>query len=426
MYSQKFSNLRLTSLTQRFLAGLSLWLLIGSKVHAALSGPSTLVYGAVVLNGTVITAQNTHVYVEARHSLTSPVIASYSMGEDSNAGDYYLLRLPMDEIAPASDPGRAVVGDNVLLLLRDSTGVRDQITVQITAKGSAIRGDFGVPNSGFLRHPADNNPADNILSINEVTAYGYAWQAGLPWSVAPTNIPIDYVTRAALLWKGGEKYKQDLAISSMAPLWWVNDHTGQSHLSGRVILSSVNNVIRHLPSVFVPGQPIEVRIDVVPSPSVSAYAVEDVPPQNWDASVADGAGTFSPTTGTVRWGPFFDNQPRTLTYTVYPTEAVDRLVFDGVASFDGISNAIEGSEDLWRAGVEPRLTSILVGSNGKLGIQTHGLPRQFYSVEVSADLQHWTEIGRGQASNQGEWHFEVPVKGTESVQFYRSRPVGGQ
>lgn len=75
-----------------------------------------------------------------------------------------------------------------------------------------------------LLHPADNSPANNRISIGEVTAYGAAWRNGTTWPVAPDPIPIDYVTRAGALWKSGEAYVFDSKVPR-APLWWVNAPT---------------------------------------------------------------------------------------------------------------------------------------------------------------------------------------------------------
>ena len=68
-------------------------------------------------------------------------------------------------------------------------------------------------------HPADTNGASRI-TINEVTAYGAAWQQGSNWPIPPNPIPINYVTRAGYLWRNGECYSYD--ASSSPPLCWVS------------------------------------------------------------------------------------------------------------------------------------------------------------------------------------------------------------
>ena len=442
-------------------------------VNASISGPSALLYGTVSVAGKTITAKDTSLVVEARHTLGGPVLASYRMGDDPNAGDYYLLRIPMDEIAPAVDGTRAVAGDNLLILLRNSTGIVDQRSVAIAERGAAARADFGNPDADangitdsweikyfghagidptadpdhdgvdnlheFLngtnplladaRHPADNNPADNVLSITEVTAYGFAWQTGQPWPIAPTNIPIDFVTRAGLLWKGGERYKQDLTLSASAPLWWTNDLAGvPAGSEPRGKLKSLDGttdgaVVRELPPAFEPGRDFVVRIDINPGSTVAAYAIEESLPEGWEASEIDGGGTFTSAQGRVRWGPYFDRQPRSVTYSVHPPAAVDRAVFQGVASFDGVSSAIDGVADVWRQGVVPRFTSLPVIEDGNLVLRTFGIPGQEYLMEASTDLENWSEVGRGLAGTQGEWVWAESYSSVIPARFYRSRPV---
>ena len=59
---------------------------------------------------------------------------------------------------------------------------------------SSITGDSII---GPLRHPADLNPADFVMTLGEAIAYGHAWKLGESWPEAPTTIDIDYATRAA-------------------------------------------------------------------------------------------------------------------------------------------------------------------------------------------------------------------------------------
>ncbi len=61
-----------------------------------------------------------------------------------------------------------------------------------------------------------------------------------------------------------------------------------------------------------------VSIEVVPPAATQVYAVEDGPPTGWTVSNIDSGGVFDTGTGTVKWGPFFDNQSRTLGYEVTP------------------------------------------------------------------------------------------------------------
>lgn len=71
------------------------------------------------------------------------------------------------------------------------------------------------------RHPADDNPPDNRITLQELIAYAAAYKRGAAWPVGPNPIPLDYVIRAATLYKRGETYRYD-PDAGEAPLWWVN------------------------------------------------------------------------------------------------------------------------------------------------------------------------------------------------------------
>lgn len=100
---------------------------------------------------------------------------------------------------------------------------------------------------------------------------------------------------------------------------------------------------RNLPATYVPGVSLTVEITVGPAQGVSSQAVEDVPPDGWmveEDSISD-SGTWDDINKKVKWGPFYDDGPRTLTYDVTPAMGGTR-VFSGVASFDGADVEIGG------------------------------------------------------------------------------------
>jgi hypothetical protein len=71
------------------------------------------------------------------------------------------------------------------------------------------------------RHPADVNPPDNRLTLQEVIAYAAAYKRGQAWPEGPNPIPLDYMIRAATLYKRGESYRHDPSAGG-PPLWWIN------------------------------------------------------------------------------------------------------------------------------------------------------------------------------------------------------------
>jgi hypothetical protein len=129
---------------------------------------------------------------------------------------------------------------------------------------NAIGGDKTIPSA--LRHPADNKPADNAITIVELTAYASAWRTGNTWPIPPNPIPINYVTRAGALWKGGEQYVFDPSAGP-APAWWVNKPqprvqsaiTEPSSPSGPD--SRTGTVVRTLASAIVPNAPFIVTLN---------------------------------------------------------------------------------------------------------------------------------------------------------------------
>src|SRR5207248_10899803 len=71
-------------------------------------------------------------------------------------------------------------------------------------------------------------------------------------------------------------------------------------------------------SSFQPGQTITVTITSTPASFVLNYDLEDQPPEGWTVvtkSISYG-GSFDALRGKVKWGPFFENTPRTNSYRV--------------------------------------------------------------------------------------------------------------
>jgi hypothetical protein len=110
------------------------------------------------------------------------------------------------------------------------------------------------------------------------------------------------------------------------------------------IAASGGSVIRTLPSAFRPGQPFTVTLAAIPAPAAQVYAVAETVPIGWQVTAADNGATVSSDDRTVRWGPFFDAVPRTLTYSVIPGPSGGS--FDGVGSFDGITQPAAGNPNI--------------------------------------------------------------------------------
>jgi hypothetical protein len=225
-----------------------------------------------------------------------------------------------------------------------------------------------------LRHPADSNPADDRITIGEVTAYGAAWKIGATWPLEPNPIPIGYVTRAGALWKSGETYRLDATITN-APLWWVNltAPMAQGLLRFAANLTAQSqaasgSAVADLAAGFQRDRVMSVTVRSVPPNGAQVYAVEDQIPFGWvvaNGSISDG-GAFDAGSRKVKWGPFFDSTARTLSYGINPKTNTALATFVGTASYDGVDVPITGRRISLRAPFMPE--NVNAGRN----IRTNG------------------------------------------------------
>ena len=76
-------------------------------------------------------------------------------------------------------------------------------------------------------------------------------------------------------------------------------------------------------------------------------AFEEFPPAGWSVDTLSHGAVFDAVTGAVKWGPFLDAVPRTLTYRVVPVSNPSGA-FRGTAAFDGTLQPITGTTDTVR------------------------------------------------------------------------------
>lgn len=96
-----------------------------------------------------------------------------------------------------------------------------------------------------------------------------------------------------------------------------------------------NTIVRSMPAAANAGIAFSVTNSVFPDSGVIVYAVEDTVPSGWDVSEISNDGSFDATNNAVKWGPYFDNLPRALTYKITPSaNATGVAVFSGNATFD--------------------------------------------------------------------------------------------
>lgn len=126
------------------LLSLAAWQMSLASACAELPAPDNILYGTITLNSQPVTPAQTNVIVEARRNVNGPAIASYRMGSDASAGNYYRLRIPLEEQGPATDsPDSSLAGDNLVLVVRTASGIQAQLPYQIPERGHAQRLDFG-------------------------------------------------------------------------------------------------------------------------------------------------------------------------------------------------------------------------------------------------------------------------------------------
>lgn len=190
--------------------------------------------------------------------------------------------------------------------------------------------------------PGDIHPADLdgnfMIEDDELTAYAATWRDGDEWSVAPNPIPSSFVTNAALIWRAGEIYRYE---PTAAPPWV--PETGFAGKTGSAT------------SALTPRDDgaVKVQLQVTPESGAFAYAVEELLPSGWTVQGISNGGQYEAAARTLRWGPFFDDTARQLSYTLVPTAGRAAISFvDGTVAFDGSAVAVTGARRLPSAPAE--------------------------------------------------------------------------
>jgi hypothetical protein len=142
---------------------------------------------------------------------------------------------------------------------------------------------------------------------------------------------------------------------------------------------------------------------VTPGETTHSYAVEDLPPKGWTVGEINEEGQWDNVKKKVKWGPFFDNNIRSLFYKVTPNKDDTGLkTFSGKASFDGVSVAISGDSTIELAVLHPADTGhdfeisvdevTAYGSAWKTG-QTWPVPPNPIPVEYVTNAGYLWKVG---------------------------------
>ena len=439
-----------------FTAALSL---LPSIVRAEIPEPDNVLYGAITLGVTPVTAANTNVLVEARKTPTGPVVSSYRMGDNPAYGNSYSLEIPLEAFLPLSDTNASRVGALIYLNVRDDSGVRDTRTISVAQRGQLVRLDFteldtdgdGIPDrwesqyfgnatsanpnadpdgdsrnnlQEFLagtnplvadgRHPADSAPSDNILSSAEADNYANAWLNGDLWPLLPTNIPIAYVTRAALLAANGGSYVFTNSPTTNAPSWWVNVPRPAGATQARTNALSVA-----MPPSGTLQSPFTITVTARPDPATSAYAAEDQTPPGWEVLSISHGGAFDAVNRKVKWGPFLDSGERALTYDIVPAGTAGQFAFVGTGSFDGINLPITGNRVIAIGSILRWASASLDGANSRFVLS--GQASRAYLIEVSTNLIQWQTLQTISTDATGQYILRPANPATSPRRFYRAR-----
>lgn len=144
----------------------------------------------------------------------------------------------------------------------------------------------------------------------------------------------------------------------------------------------LSQVTRSLPSHYDDGAAILVALTISPAPETQIHSIIETLPAGWTASTVSGDGVFDGASRSIRWGPFFDNTPRSLTYQAQaPTGSLLPAAFDGQGVFDDRAVLTSGSAQILpRASIvirtaptsaEPRSTvTILNAASPRAGVST--------------------------------------------------------
>lgn len=447
--------------------------LLPFALAAGLPEPGARLYGTVALHGVVVTAADTAVVIEARKTPTGPAIASYQMGSQASAGNFYSLKVDAENSAPLASADSALLGTTLYLVVRDATGDLDQKPFTLAERGLSARVNFGSvdtdgdgmsdefelahfgsttggdpdadpdhdgrpnfrefiegtdPNVADGRHPADLAPADNRITLAEVTDYILAWKTGGTWPVEPAlNSPNieDYITRAGALWKGGEVYVFDNDPATNAPLWWVNAPLVGHNRHGPKPAGTPPGaeVTRTLPAGYQPNQPVAVTVAVIPAETTRAYAVVETPPAGWTVRNLSHEGRWDAANLKIKWGPFFDQTARTFTYEAVPgPAAVGGAEFAGRGSFDGYGLAATGPLRVWPPGkTPPGELSVTIAPAAGVMVTLRGEPGRSYELQASDDLGAWTSGPTLTLDVQGR--ATVPAGPAAGARFFRLRSL---
>lgn len=142
---------------------------------ATISEPDNLLYGSITLDNAAVTSSRTEVVVEARRTLNGPAVASYRMGSDERAGNFYSLSIPLESVSSPVSPDASLTGQSLFIVVTDPSGIRADHSYTVGQRGEVLRLDFGAPVPD-----ADGNGLPDLWELAHFGATGLDPQAVNP------------------------------------------------------------------------------------------------------------------------------------------------------------------------------------------------------------------------------------------------------
>jgi hypothetical protein len=190
---------------------------------------------------------------------------------------------------------------------------------------------------------------DGRVTLCEVIGYACSWIRGC-------NDDLSGMTRAAYVWRSGECYCWDDGQQKWSPTSCPAPESGCCPASNGGAAADDSIIPIEVPSTITVLHKISVRtwnipVTVEPPIGTSAVAFEVQLPAGWVVTTISDDGAWDNVHRKIKWGPFFDDSARTVTFQVRPAvepggktrtmRGGPRLRgVSGTVSFDGVNHPI--------------------------------------------------------------------------------------
>lgn len=137
---------------------------------AAIPLPDSILYGTVRINGVPQTASSDVTVIARvdRGGGQMQEVARYHMGDETQAGDLYVLRIRLESLEDGTSQGdhKALVGQTAQVLVQQGTGTPQLVTTYLlAAQGAIAQMDLPPMVSGDIDGDSDVDTADLMLFV---------------------------------------------------------------------------------------------------------------------------------------------------------------------------------------------------------------------------------------------------------------------